>query len=116
MAVSADPPPLSSAAFHILLALAGGVKHGYAIMKEAAAASAGAVQLQPGTLYTTIRRLLEESLIAEAEAPPGADSTDERRRYYAITAAGLHAATAELARLEALARHAAAALRTKASE
>jgi DNA-binding PadR family transcriptional regulator len=84
--------PLPAAAFHILVALAEGTRHGYAVMKEAG--------LNPGTLYTTIKRLLEGELIRETQPPADADSNDERRRYYAITPLGRRVARAELERLQ----------------
>jgi DNA-binding PadR family transcriptional regulator len=110
MSGTADFVPLSAAAFHILITLADGSRHGYAIMKEVAAASSGEVQLNPGTLYTTIKRLLEDELIRETTAPSDADSSDQRRRYYAITPLGRRVARAELARLRAVIQHAAARL------
>ena len=102
--------PLAPAAFHILVALAEGSRHGYAIMKDVAAGTAGEVKLNPGTLYTTIRRLLEDGLIRETAAPAGADSPDERRRYYSITPLGRRVARADLTRLRGLIDHAAAKL------
>jgi DNA-binding PadR family transcriptional regulator len=105
--------PLSSAAFHILVALADQDKHGYAIMQEVAARTSGEVKLNAGTLYTTLKRLVEEDLIVEVRPPKDADSTDERRRYYRLTSLGREAAKAELARLQTLVRQAAATLRAK---
>ena len=67
--MSNDSVTLSPAAFHILITLAAGNRHGYAIMKEVAATTAGQVQLNPGTLYTTIKRLLDEELIRETTTP-----------------------------------------------
>ena len=104
--MSVDPNILSPAAFHILIALADGNKHGYAVMKEVSTATAGEVQLNPGTLYTTIKRLLEEGFIRETNAPAGTNSSDARRRYYALTSAGRRAAKAELERLQELIQHA----------
>lgn len=100
MPASPEYSRLSPAAFQILVALATGPRHGYAIMKDVSAVTSGEVRLNPGTLYTTIRKLLEEGLIHEAATP--AASHDERRRYYAITAVGRRAARVELARLRAL--------------
>lgn len=105
--------PLSPPAFHILVALAGGSRHGYAIMKDVAARTSGEVKLNPGTLYTTIKRLLDEEFIQETDAPAGADSDDARRRYYRITASGRRAAKAELDRLQSIVDLATASLRTK---
>jgi DNA-binding PadR family transcriptional regulator len=97
-------------AFYILIALADGSWHGYAIMQDVAAATGGEVKLNPGTLYTTIKRLLEDGLICETDAPARCSSTDERRRYYAITPLGRRIARAELMRLRGLIDHAAARL------
>jgi DNA-binding PadR family transcriptional regulator len=92
MPTAQDFLPLPAAAFHILVALAEGTRHGYAVMKEAG--------LNPGTLYTTIKRLLENELIRETQSPANADSSDERRRYYAITPLGRRVVRAELERLQ----------------
>ena len=108
-----DAVPLSPAAFHILVALAEGNKHGYAIMKDVAAVTAGEVQLNPGTLYTTIKRLLEDDLIPEVDAPRDTESSDERRRYYALTPSGRETARTELERLRGMIRHASARLSPK---
>ena len=59
--------PLPAAAFHILVALAESDRHGYAIMREVAERSGGRIKLNPGTLYTTIRRLLDQGLIVELD-------------------------------------------------
>ena len=97
---------MTPAAFQILLALADSERHGYAIMREVADRSAGAVKLGPGTLYGTLKRLLDEGLVAESDerADPALD--DERRRYYRITDLGLTQLTAEARRLQALVRSA----------
>jgi DNA-binding PadR family transcriptional regulator len=92
--------PLPSAAFHILIALADGDRHGYAIMQDVAAATGGRFKLNPGTLYTTIRRLLEQGLIIELDERPDPDEDDERRRYYRLTAMGREVAKAEAMRLQ----------------
>lgn len=110
MASPDSSAPLQPAAFHILLSLAEGPRHGYAIMKDVSSSTAGQVKLNPGTLYTTIKRLLEDHLIEESDPPRGVPSTDERRRYYAITRAGMQVARAELARLQELIEHAASKL------
>ena len=101
--------PLTPAVFHILLALADGEKHGYAIMREVGEQTGGAVRMGPGTLYGSIRRMLKDNLIAEvgerAEPAPG-DSTygEERRRYYRLTGFGQRVLWAEAHRLEQLVR------------
>jgi DNA-binding PadR family transcriptional regulator len=98
--------PLSTAVFHILVALADRDRHGYAIMQDVAARTDGAVQLSAGTLYSSIRRLLEQGLIEELSESPDRSSTDERRRYYRLTRFGRRVATAEVARLNALVKQA----------
>ena len=84
---------LKPADFHILLALAGGRLHGYGIMKHVELDTAGSVTLEIGSLYRLLARLVTEGLIDDIV------STDERRRYYRITAAGRKALKSEAARL-----------------
>src|SRR6266567_8128553 len=88
--------PLTPAVFHILLALAGGQKHGYAIMKEVAADGGGFLRMGPGTLYGSLQRMTAAGLVEEMEE---ASEVDERRRYYRLTSAGRRALGGELARL-----------------
>jgi len=94
--------PLTPAVFHILLALADGDRHGYAIAKEVAERTDGTVRLGPGTLYGTLTRLLEASLIEEAAPASRKNADDERRRYYRLTRIGRQVAKAEARRLAAL--------------
>ena len=82
-----DPLPL--AAFNILLALAGEDLHGYAIMRQVEQQTCGRVRLGPGTLYGSLRTLLEASLIEELDGGSGSEDSSERRRYYRLTSAGL---------------------------
>jgi DNA-binding PadR family transcriptional regulator len=89
--------PLTPAMFHVLVALADGDIHGYAIMKDVEELTGGAVRLSTGTLYGIIKRLLNDGLIRESGA---AAKDDERRRSYALTAFGRDVARAEAARLE----------------
>ncbi len=96
--------PLSTPAFHILVALSDQERHGYAIMQEVAAHSAGAVRLGPGTLYGALKRLLTAGLVAEGGERADAALGDERRRYYRLTDFGLAVARAEARRLEAMLR------------
>jgi DNA-binding PadR family transcriptional regulator len=93
----ADLLPLSAAMFHVLVALADGDTHGYAIMKEVESLTDGSVRLSTGTLYGIIKRLLADGLIREASLNAGGD---ERRRSYALTPFGRDVARAEAARLE----------------
>ena len=91
--------PLSAAAFHIVVALADGDRHGYSIMRDVSERTNGALKLNPGTLYTTIKRLLADGLIQEQEDRPDPEHDDERRRYYRLTHFGRRVAKAEAARL-----------------
>jgi DNA-binding PadR family transcriptional regulator len=88
--------------FEILLALAGGERHGYAIIQDIGARSAGALSVETGTLYRALQRLVEQSLVAPVRHRPGGDDEDARRRYYAITPAGRRAAADEARRMAAL--------------
>jgi DNA-binding PadR family transcriptional regulator len=100
--VARNFPPLGTAVFHILVALAGQDRHGYSIMQDIAARTDGRIKVSPGTLYGAIRRLLEEGLIVETGSRPAAPNDDERRRYYHLTELGHAAASAEAARLSRL--------------
>jgi DNA-binding PadR family transcriptional regulator len=91
--------PLPSAAFHILLALANEDLHGYGIMRQVEEQTSGAIRLGPGTLYGSIKTLLEEKLIEETES-----GDDSRRRYYRLTSTGRKLATEEANRLAGLLR------------
>ena len=88
--------PLTPAMFHVLVALADGQTHGYAIMKEVERLTDGAVRLSTGTLYGIIKRLLSEGLIREGTTRDDA----ARRRSYDLTPFGRDVARAEAARLE----------------
>ena len=92
--------PLTPAEFQVLVALADGEKHGYAIRKEVARRTSEEVQLRTATLYTVIKRLLADALIEESSARPDAALDDERRRYYRLTERGREVAVAEARRLE----------------
>jgi DNA-binding PadR family transcriptional regulator len=98
--------PLPTAVFHILIALADRDRHDYSIMQDVAARSGGKVQLSAGTLYSSIRRMLEQGLIEELRESPEPSSTDERRRYYRLTRFGKRAAAAEVERLNAMLKQA----------
>ena len=95
-------PPLTPAVFHILLSLADGERHGYGMMKEVEARTAGGMRLGPGTLYRSVKQMLADGLIEEADerAEPGLG--DRQRRYYRITERGRRVLGAEARRLEAL--------------
>ena len=94
--------PLTPAMFHILLALAAGERHGYAIMREVEVLTGGAQRLGPGSLYGSIKRMLADGLIEECGARPDPAADDERRRYYRLTDLGRRAAGTEARRLEVL--------------
>ena len=93
--------PLAPAVFHVLLALADGEKHGYAVMKEVRTRTNGTVSLSASTLYGIVKRLLENGLIEESDERPDPALDDERRRYYGLTTLGRAVAIAESRRLEA---------------
>jgi DNA-binding PadR family transcriptional regulator len=96
-----DSQPLTTAMFHVLLALADGDKHGYAILKEVEMRTNGEVQLGTGTLYGIIKRLLMNDMITEVRRA-GSKNEDPRRRYYKLTDLGRDTAIAEAKRLEKL--------------
>lgn len=103
MATSKSSPdaflPLPLATLHILMSLAAGERHGYAIIQDVANRTNGELQLSAGTLYRSIQRMLEQGLIVEARRRPAAVHDDERRRYYRITTLGNEVANAEANRL-----------------
>lgn len=90
--------PLTPAVFHVLLALADGERHGYAIMQQVAQDTDGRIKMGPGTLYGTIKRLLEAQLIEETDERPDPELDDERRRYYRLTGEGQRVVRAEAQR------------------
>jgi DNA-binding PadR family transcriptional regulator len=96
--------PLSPAAFHILLALAGHDLHGYGIMQEVARQSEGTYKLGPGTLYDNLKRLMLQGLIEEAGARSPDD--DPRRRYYHLNVLGSYVLAREVQRLDGMIREA----------
>jgi DNA-binding PadR family transcriptional regulator len=92
--------PLSPAALHILLALAGEDMHGYGIMQEVARQSEGAYKLGPGTLYDNLQRLMDQGMVTEIS------SGDPRRRVYRLRSLGRKLLAAEISRLEGVVREA----------
>ncbi|MGB2671386.1 MAG: helix-turn-helix transcriptional regulator [Candidatus Acidiferrum sp.] len=96
--------PLPSAAFQILLSLAGENLHGYAIMRQVEEQTDGRIRLGPGTLYSSIQTLLEAKLIEELDQREDTELGHERRRYYRLTSAGRKLAIAEAERLADLLR------------
>ena len=96
--------PLPPATFHILLAVAGEDRHGYAIIQDVAVRTGGELKLSAGTLYRSIQRMLEQGLLVETRERPAPEEDDERRRYYRITPLGTAVAKAEARRLTQLVR------------
>jgi DNA-binding PadR family transcriptional regulator len=93
---------LAGPAQHIMLALGTDALHGYAIMQSIADRSGGQIRLLPGTLYSTLKKLLAEGLVEECDPPKNADSEDARRRYYRVTKAGKAAMKTQTERLALL--------------
>lgn len=96
--------PLPPVTFHILLALADGERHGYAIIQDVETRTEGELRLGAGTLYRSIHRMLEQGLIVESQRRPARALDDERRRYYRLTPFGTAVARAEARRLSQLVR------------
>jgi DNA-binding PadR family transcriptional regulator len=92
--------------FHILLALAAGEMHGYAIMREVAILSDGSMSIGPGTMYGSIKKMVAAGLIEESARRPDPRLDDERRRYYRITDVGRRVVMNEAERLSRLVREA----------
>jgi len=88
--------------FQVLLALAGDDLHGYAILQEVARLTDGDLEIEPGTLYRALHRMLRDGWVVELSRRPAADVDDERRRYYRLTALGRRVAVAEADRLSRL--------------
>jgi DNA-binding PadR family transcriptional regulator len=104
-ATTEDLLPLPPATLHILLALAEGERHGYAIIQDVEARTDGELRMSAGTLYRSIARMVEQGLITEV-ARRRTRAEDERRRYYRLTPFGTSVARAEIGRLSQLVRHA----------
>ena len=96
---SEDELPLTPAVFNILLALADGEKHGYAIMQEVDDATQGQVRMGPGTLYGSLDRMKKSGYIEELEPRPQGEADDKRRRYYGLTSFGRRVLQGEARRL-----------------
>ena len=94
--------PLTSAVFNILLSLPDQERHGYGIMQEVEAMTKGQIQMGPGTLYGSIKRMISADLIEESDERPDPEHDDERRRYYRLTDLGRRVLGAEAQRLSDL--------------
>jgi DNA-binding PadR family transcriptional regulator len=94
--------PLTPFVLHVLLALADGDKHGYAIIKEVRRRTSGDVELGASSLYAVLKRLLADGFVEETDERPDPALDDERRRYYRLTRLGREVAVAELKRLESI--------------
>jgi DNA-binding PadR family transcriptional regulator len=94
--------PLSPLVFHILLSLSEGERHGYALKREVARRTGGAINPGPGVLYSTISKMVDMGVIEESDERPDPHLDDERRRYYRITALGRRVARAEAIRMREL--------------
>jgi DNA-binding PadR family transcriptional regulator len=90
--------PLTPAVLYILMALSDSEKHGYAIMKQVEADSEQHVSMGPGTLYGSLKRMLEAGLVAEGDKKIDPEMDDQRRIYYKLTDAGRQALEVELKR------------------
>ena len=100
MMIANSTPPLTPAVFHILLALSNSERHGYGIMKQVEADSLGKVSMGPGTLYGSLKRMLDAGLVKESDKRVDPEMDDERRIYYQITGTGTEALAAELERYQ----------------
>jgi DNA-binding PadR family transcriptional regulator len=96
--------PLTPAVFFILFALADGEKHGYAIMLTVSQSSDNQFRMGPGTLYTTIQRLLDVGLIQETDIAGGQSEREKRRRYYKLTRSGKAVLAADIGRMASVVR------------
>jgi DNA-binding PadR family transcriptional regulator len=94
--------PLKTSEFHIVLSLADAQRHGYGIMRDIEERTGSQVRLGPGTLYRSIKNLLQAGLIEESDQRPDPELDDERRRYYRLTDQGIQVATREAERLQQL--------------
>jgi DNA-binding PadR family transcriptional regulator len=105
--------PLKPKVLHILLSLADGPRHGYAIMQDVAASTDGHVRVWPAAMYGIVRELQELDWILESQKRP--DDDDERRRYYELTPLGKRVLSGEIRRLEAIVDHARASRALRSS-
>lgn len=100
--MSASQTPLTPAVLNILLSLSDQERHGYGIMQEVQKMTGDQVLMGPGTLYGSLKRMLEAGLIEESDERPDPALDDERRRYYRISPAGRVALAEEVRRMQRL--------------
>ncbi len=98
MTTTNSSQPLTPAVFHILMALSSGERHGYGIMKQVEMDTLGKVNMGNGTLYGSLKRMLDAGLVEESDKRVDPEMDDERRIYYQITGVGVKALEAELER------------------
>ena len=98
--------PLKAVTFEIVMSLAQGDRHGYAILRDVRTRSSGRVKLETGPLYRHLKRLLDDGLVEETEGSEGGESSDKRRRYYGLTKLGRAVLAAEVQRLAQAVEHA----------
>ncbi len=94
--------PLTESTFLILLSLAPRPKHGYAIAKDIQELSQARVILSASTLYTTLKRLLDDGLIERSGDDAELDETGRPRKTYMLTDLGRRLLSSETARLNSL--------------
>ena len=102
MVIGNKKPSLTPAVFHILLALSNGELHGYGIMKQVEADSQSKVKMGAGTLYGSLKRMLDAGLVKEGDKRVDSEMDAERRIYYQITGVGKQALADELERLHSI--------------
>jgi DNA-binding PadR family transcriptional regulator len=102
MTTPSSNPPLTPAVFYILLALSSGDRHGYGIMKQVEVDSRGTVSMGAGTLYGSLKRMLDAGLVRESDKRVDPEMDDQRRIYYQATEAGAKALATELERYQHL--------------
>lgn len=101
-----DVLPLTPATMNILLSLVDEERHGYGIMQEVSRRTGGGIKLGPGTLYTSVKRMIFEGLIEESDERPDPEMDDRRRRYYRLTNFGQRVLSVEVERMERLVQEA----------
>jgi DNA-binding PadR family transcriptional regulator len=94
--------PLSAPALRILITLGNRELHGYGIMQELKERTGGRETLLPGTLYSSMARMVDQGLVEEVEDSEGSGSGGPRRRYYRTTEFGRQVARVEMDRMEIL--------------